>query len=54
MDASDYVSASVLSQYVNNSILRPVAFFLKKHSLTEYNYKIYNKELLVIIRCFEE
>jgi hypothetical protein len=25
----------------------------KKYNLAEYNYKIYNKELLVIIYCFE-
>jgi hypothetical protein len=30
------------------------AFFLKKNSLAEYNYEIYNKELLVIIYCLEE
>jgi len=34
--------------------LRPIAFFSKKHSVTEYNYEIYDKELLAIIRCFEE
>jgi hypothetical protein len=53
-DASDYVSAGVLSQYGDDGILRPVAFFSKKHSVTEYNYEIYDKELLAIIRCFEE
>lgn len=53
-DASDYVSAGVLSQYGDDGILRPVAFFSKKHSLTECNYEIYDKELLAIIRCFEE
>jgi len=34
--------------------LRPVTFFSKKHSVTEYNYEIYDKELLAIIRYFEE
>jgi hypothetical protein len=53
-DASDYVSAGVLSQYGDDAVLRPVAFFSKKHSLTECNYEIYDKELLAIIRCFEE
>ncbi|KAI1676228.1 reverse transcriptase [Pyrenophora tritici-repentis] len=53
-DASDYVSAGVLSQYDDNGILRPVAFFSKKHSVTECNYEIYDKELLAIVRCFEE
>lgn len=53
-DASDYVSAGVLSQYGDDGILRPVAFFSKKHSATECNYEIYDKELLAIVRCFEE
>ena len=30
------------------------AFFLKKNNPVEYNYEIYNKELLAIIRCLEE
>ena len=53
-DASDYVSAGVLPQYGDDGILRPVAFFSKKHSTTECNYEIYDKELLAIVRCFEE
>lgn len=53
-DASDFVSAGVLSQYDDENVLRPVAFFSKKHSSVECNYEIYDKELLAIIRCFEE
>ena len=53
-DASDYISAGVLSQYDDNGILHPIAFFSKKHTTTECNYEIYDKELLAIIRCFEE
>lgn len=53
-DSSNYINAGVLSQYDNEGILRPVAFFLKKMSKEECNYKIYNKELLAIIWCFEE
>ncbi|KAH0608780.1 uncharacterized protein H6S33_001008 [Morchella sextelata] len=53
-DASDYVSAGVLSQYDDNGTLRPVAYFSKKHSPAECNYEIYEKELLAIIRSFEE
>ena len=34
--------------------LHPVAFFSKKHSPAECNYEIYDKELMAIIRCFEE
>ena len=53
-DASDYVSASVLFQYNDEGILHPVAFYSKKHSPAKCNYKIYDKELLAIVRAFEE
>ena len=53
-DASDYVSAGVMSQPDDHGILRPVAFFSKKHSPAECNYEIYEEELLAIMRSFEE
>ena len=53
-DASDYVSAGIISQYDDNSVLHLVADFSKKHLPAEYNYEIYDKELMAIIRCFEE
>lgn len=53
-DASDYVAAGILSQYDNDHNLRPVAYFSTKHSPAECNYEIYDKELLAIIRAFEE
>ena len=54
MDASDYISAGVMSQYDADGILHPVAFFSKKHSPVKCNYKIYDKELMAIIHYFEE
>ena len=51
-DTSDYVSAGVLSQPNGDGVLRPVAFFSKKHSLVECNYEIYDKEPLAIVRSF--
>ena len=53
-DATDYVSAGILSQHDNEGRLHPVAFFSKKHTPAECNYEIYDKELLAIIRTFEE
>ena len=53
-DASDNVSAGVLSQYGDDTKLHPVAFFSRKHSPQEINYEIYDKELLAIIKAFEE
>jgi hypothetical protein len=53
-DASDYVSAGVLSQRDDEGVLHPVAFFSKKHSPAECNYDIYDKELMAIIKALEE
>jgi hypothetical protein len=53
-DGSDYIIAGVLSQPDNKKNLKPVAYFSTKILPAEYNYKIYNKELLVVIRAFEE
>lgn len=53
-DASDYVSAGILSQHDEDGLLHPIAFFSKKHSPAECNYEIYDKELLAIVRAFEE
>jgi len=53
-DASDFVSAPVLSQYDDEGTLHPVAFFSKKHSPAECNYEIYDKELMAIVRAFEK
>src|SRR5690554_3792757 len=53
-DASDFVCAGILSQYDDDGILHPVAYYSKKHSPAECNYEIYDKELMAIIRAFEE
>jgi hypothetical protein len=53
-NASDYVSAGVLSQYDDDGILYLVTFFSKKYSLAECNYEIYDKELMAIVLTFEE
>lgn len=53
-DVSDYVVAAVLSQRGEDGLLHPVAFLSKKMSFQEYNYEIYDKELLAIVRAFEE
>jgi hypothetical protein len=53
-DASDWACGGVLSQYDNEGILRPVAYFSSRHSPTECNYEIYDKELLAIIKALEE
>ena len=53
-DASDYVVAAVISQRGADGNLHPVAYMSKKMSPAECNYEIYDKELLAIVRAFEE
>ena len=53
-DTSDYVSGAVLSQPDHEGVLHPVAFLSHHHQPAEYNYKIYDKELLAIVYAFEE
>jgi hypothetical protein len=53
-EASSYVSGGVLSQYDDQGILHPVAFFFKKHMSAEENYEIYDQELGVIMKSLEQ
>lgn len=53
-DVSDFVVAAVLSQMGPDGLLHPVAFMSKTMSPAECNYEIYDKELLAIVRAFEE
>lgn len=53
-DASDTVVAGCLMQKDKEGRLQSVAYFSSKMSPAEANYDIYDKELLAIIRAFEE
>ena len=53
-DASNTIVAGVLSQQDKYGVIKPVAFFSTKMLPAECNYEIYDKELLAIIRAFEE
>ena len=48
------MSARVVSQYDDQGILHPVAFFSKKHTPAKCNYEISDKELLAVVKAFEE
>ena len=52
-DISDFVSSGILSQEDDQGVLYLVAFMSKKYDPAEYNYEIYDKELLAIVRYFE-
>jgi len=53
INASDYVKDEILSQYDDKRVFHSVAFYSKSMIFAECNYHIYDKKLLVIIRCFE-
>ena len=53
-DASDFALGAILSQYQDDGLLHPVAFYSRKFSSAEINYDVYDKELLAIITAFEQ
>jgi len=53
VDASDYATGGVLSTKCKDGKWRLVAFISKSLNTTERNYKIYDKEMLAVIRCLE-
>jgi len=53
VDASDYTMKGVLSMEYNDRRLRPVVFLSKSLNETRRNYKIYDKEMLAVIRELE-
>jgi hypothetical protein len=52
-DSSDFALGAVLSQRHDNC-LHPVTFLSKKLAAAELNYEIYDKEMLAIVRAFQE
>ena len=52
-NASDFTTRVVLSQFAPNGKWHPCAYISKLLSSTEWNYPIYNKELLAIVWAFE-
>jgi hypothetical protein len=53
-DSSDFTLGAVLSQQHEDGCLHPVAFLSKKLAPAELNYEIYDKEMLAIVRAFQE
>ena len=52
-DASDFATGGVLSMKCEDEKWKPVAYISKSLNEAEKNYKIHNKEMLVIIQCLE-
>ena len=53
-NSSNYITGGILSQYNKDKVLYPIIYFLKWLNLAKCNYKIYNKELLAIIKYFKQ
>ena len=53
VDVSNYATGEVLSMECDDGLWRPVAFLSKLLNETERNYKIHDKEMLVIIQGLE-
>ncbi|KAB2098877.1 hypothetical protein AG0111_0g12970 [Alternaria gaisen] len=53
-DSSGFAVGGVLSQYGDDGVLRPCAYFSRKNNAHECNYEIHDKELLAVVRCLEE
>ncbi len=52
-DFLNYVNDEVLFQYDDEDILHSMIFYSKNMILAKCNYEIYDKELLIIIRCLK-
>lgn len=53
-NASHSAIAGVLHQPNKLGLLHPVAYFSRKLSPTEINHKLYNKELLAVVKSFSD
>jgi len=50
----NYVFKDIFFQYDENDVFHSVAYFSKKHNSVECNYKIYDKELMIIVHAFKK
>jgi len=53
-DASNYVTAGILSQPGKDGMLHPVAYRSKSMTKAECNYDVHDKELLAIVKALED
>ena len=53
INALNYTIDRVLSMRYTDKLQRPIAFIFKLLSDIEYNYKIYDKKMLAIVKCLE-
>jgi hypothetical protein len=54
VDASDFAFGAVLSQVQETKRLHPVAYHSRKFKAADFNYDVYDKEMLAIVTAFKE
>ena len=54
VDASGFATGGILSQKHDNGLWHPIAYHLQSMSKEEHNYKIYDREMLGLIRALED
>ena len=53
-NSSNYVIVGAIEQLEENGLQYSITFYLLKINLAKCNYKIYDKELIAIIKAFEK
>jgi len=53
-DASDLAKAGIMSQYEPDKRWHPLAFYNKRFLPAELNHDVHDKEMVVIVNCFQE
>jgi hypothetical protein len=53
-DSSNYVSIEILFQKEDDDLIKSITYFSKTLFSIKCNYEIYDKELITIIKCFEQ
>ena len=53
IDSFNWMIDEMFSQHDDDEILHSMIFYNKNFNFVEINYHIYDKKLLIIIRCFE-
>ena len=53
INSFNWMTDDVFSQHDDDEVLHSMIFYNKSFNFVEINYHIYDKKLLIIIRCFE-
>jgi len=53
-DTSDLCKAGILSQYEPDRRWHPLSYYKKRFIPAELNYDVHDKEMVVIVNCFQE